>query len=276
MSIASTFVETPFGKFHVESTGQGKPVFFIHGGTASAREWRPVLEKLGKHARCIAMDRLGCGESDRSLQGYDRATLTKSLLALADALGFDRFGVVGQSFGGFWSLSLAFAAPERISRMVLVNSAGGPLTEDQIAARRQRQAEIRRTQTAEDASDAAREAAVERTIKMIFADPSKIPPTYRDDLRWQMERADAGQMGAVGEEFERMGKERYDVLKVPTLVVWGDADSMIPLANAHQLVAAIPGARYGGIPGVGHTCQIEAPDVFVALVGPFLDETAGA
>lgn len=178
MAIESTFVETPYGKFHVEATGQGKPVLFIHGGSASAR--------------------------------------------------------------------------------------------------RQRSAEIRRNQSAADSSEAAKEAAVDRTIASIFADPSKVPATFRDDLRWQNEQADPGQFGAVAEEFERIGKESYDRLTIPTLVVWGEADSMIPLANAQQLVAAIPGARYGGIPGVGHTCQIEAPKEFVAIVGPFLDETANA
>jgi len=66
MTIESSFVETEFGKFHVESAGQGAPWLFIQGGTASAREWRLVLPGLGDHVRCLAIDRLGCGESDRS------------------------------------------------------------------------------------------------------------------------------------------------------------------------------------------------------------------
>src|SRR5260370_35204433 len=55
------------------------PVLFVHGGTASAREWRPVLPLLAGHAECVAIDRLGCGESDRSARGYDRATITDGL-----------------------------------------------------------------------------------------------------------------------------------------------------------------------------------------------------
>jgi pimeloyl-ACP methyl ester carboxylesterase len=273
MALESEFVPTPYGTFHVESTGRGKPLLIIHGGTASTREWRPVLEPLGKHARCVAIDRLGCGESDRSTRGYDRATITKSLFALADALGFDRFGVMGQSFGSFWSLSMAFAVPERISRLVLVNSFGGPMTDEQIADRRAQMAANRPTASARDTSPAGVEAALDQTIAGIFADPTRVPPTYREDLRWQMERADGDQFGAIAEEVERLGRERYDLLKVPTLVVWGEADTMIPASVGQQTAAAIPGARYAGIPGVGHTCQIEAPDEFVAIVGPFLDET---
>jgi pimeloyl-ACP methyl ester carboxylesterase len=274
MAIAFSRVETPYGTFHVEATGHGKPVLFIHGGVASAREWRPVLEPLGEHARCIAMDRLGCGASDRSRKGYDRATLTRSLLALADALGLDRFGVVGQSFGGFWSLSLAFAAPSRISRIVLVNAAGGPLTEEELAARRARLAARREAPTPR--TDAEREAAIDQTINTIFANPRRVPASYRDDLRWQMLQADPAQAGAVDHEHERLAHERYDQLTVPTLVVWGEADALIPGDRGRRLAAAIPGARYAGLPGVGHTCQIEAPAEFVAAVAPFLDETAAA
>lgn len=270
--IESSVAETPYGKFHVEAAGEGEPVLFIHGGTASAREWRPVLESLGQHARCIAMDRLGCGASDRSRRGYDRATLTNSLLALADALGLDRFGVVGQSFGGFWSLSLAFAAPERVSRMVLVNSAGGPMSAEELAERRARMAA--RRQAAPPRSEAEREAAIERTMTTIFADPSQVPSSFRDDLRWQMEQADPAQAGAVDGEHERLARERYDLLTIPTLVVWGEADAMIVGDRGRRLAAAIPGARYAGLPGVGHTCQIEAPGEFVAAVAPFLDATS--
>ncbi len=272
MAIESSLVETPYGKFHLETTGRGKPVLFIHGGTASAREWRPVLEPLGEHARCIAMDRLGCGASDRSNRGYDRTTLTNSLLALADALGLERFGVVGQSFGGFWSLSLAFAAPERISRMVLVNSAGGPQTAEELAERRARMAA--RRQAASPRSEAEREAAIERTMTTIFADPRRVPSSFRDDLRWQMEHADPAQAGAVDDEHERLAQERYDLLTIPTLVVWGEADAMIVGDRGRRLAAAIAGARYVGLPGVGHTCQIEAPREFVAAVAPFFDATA--
>lgn len=272
MSVQRGFIETSHGKFHYEAAGTGKPMLLIHGGTASAREWRQMLEGLGQHAYCVAIDRLGCGASDRSRDGYSRETLTKSLLACADALGFDHFGVIGQSYGGFWSLSLAFAAPERISRMVLVNSAGGPLTEEDLAERRSHR---HRPPPATSSEEAARqlEAALDGTIKSIFADPSRVPATYREDLRWQMEQADPSQMNRASDEFARMSAEDYSKIKCPTLVVWGEADSMIPTSSGKRLAAAIPGARFAGIPGSGHTCQIETPAEFVAIVGAFLDET---
>lgn len=271
MAIESRFVETAYGTFHIETTGGDKPLLFIHGGTASAREWRPVLEAFGQHGHCVAMDRLGCGLSDRSTRGYGREPLTNSLFALADALGFDRFGVVGQSFGGFWALSMAFAHHERISRLVLVDSAAGPLTDEEIAEQENRWRA--RSQALRMPPEDGQEAAIDRTMATIFADPTRVPASFREDLRWQMEHADPAQAGGVDADRAAMARERYGQLAIPTLVVWGEADSMSPTERGRRLARAIPGARYVELPGVGHTVQIEAPEEFVAVVAPFIEET---
>jgi pimeloyl-ACP methyl ester carboxylesterase len=122
-------------------------------------------------------------------------------------------------------------------------------------------------------SEAEREAEIEKTVRTIFADPGRVPAEYRDYLRWQMGQADPAQAGAVANEFERMGRERYDRIACPTLIIWGEADSMNPPERGRRVVAAIPGARYAGLLGVGHTCQIEDPEGFIAALAPFLDET---
>ena len=264
-SINSRFLETEYGTFHVESAGRGAPVLFIHGGTASAREWRYVLPLLAEHAECVAIDRLGCGESDRSARGYDRATLTDSLFAVADALGWLSFAVVGQSFGGFWALSMAFAKPERITGMVIVNGAGGPMTEAELAAWEGRRAARRQT-TPSDPS-----AAIDAVMQEILANPGRVPRSFRDVLRFQTEHADPGQLDAVSGEFRRLAVAPYSELRMPTLVIWGEQDSMIPLERGHKLAEAIPGARFVGLPGVGHTCQVEAPREFAEALVPFLD-----
>jgi 3-oxoadipate enol-lactonase len=266
MVLRESLVPTPFGRFHVEETGAGAPVLFVHGGTASTREWRPVLTALGAHARCIAVDRLGCGLSDRSARGYGGRALTDSLLGLADALGLDRFGVVGQSYGGFFALALAQAAPERISRLVLVNSAAGPWTAEEWAALGAR--------LVRDPSAPAPEEQIEQTMRWIFADAARAPAGFRDDLRWQLERAAPGQIEAGRDDLVRMAAGPFDEIAGPTLVVWGEADPLFRPEMGRRLAAAIPGARYAALPGCGHTCQVECPDAFVAVVAPFLDQSA--
>jgi pimeloyl-ACP methyl ester carboxylesterase len=273
MSIESRFVSTPYGQFHAECVGAGAPWLFIHGGSASAREWRFVLPGLGEHANCVAIDRLGCGESDRSQRGYDRETLTASLFACADALGWDRFGVVGQSFGGFWGLSMAFAHPERLLGLIVVNGAGWPMSDVELA---QWVAHMKSRAThPEPTTDAEREAAIEQTMQEIFADQSRVPASFRDTLRWQAKHAAPGQFAAVADDWPGFVREPYGELRVPTLVVWGEADAMIPLERGHRLAEAIPNAQFVGLPGVGHTCQVEAPEEFVAAVAPFIDADRG-
>jgi pimeloyl-ACP methyl ester carboxylesterase len=255
------FVQTPHGRFHVEESGGGAPWLFLHGGTASTREWRPVLPQLGAHGRCVAVDRLGCGLSDRSAAGYGREHVTASLLACADALGFERFGVVGQSFGGFWALSMALAAPERVRGLVLVNAAAAPLTDQERAAMEERR---RAWASAPPVFD---DEQIERLIGLIFHDPQRVPASFRADARWQMEQAEGGQLDALGTPIER---DDFGRVAAPTLVVWGEQDSAFPPELGRRLADAMPGASYAGLPGCGHTCQIECPDAFVAAVGPFL------
>lgn len=272
MSVESFYVATPHGRYYVEAMGSGKPVLFIHGGTASAREWRWVLPALSAHARCVAPDRLGCGRSDRA-RSYDRGALTDGFLALADALGWDRFGVVGQSVGGLWALSVAFAAPERVSRLILVDSAVGPRTEAEIAERRARPPWFQLVKPWEEMDEAERSAEIDSTLARIFANPARVDPSYREDLIWQRGRADPQIPRLGGDLYESVARQRYDRIPCPTLVVWGEDDVMDPVAYGRRLAGAIPNARFVGLPGVGHTCQIEAPAEFVAAVAPFLDET---
>jgi pimeloyl-ACP methyl ester carboxylesterase len=267
MSIDSRFVPTAYGTFHVESAGAGTPVLFIHGGTASAREWRPVVSLLAPHAQCVAMVRLGCGESDRSARGYDRTTITDGLFALADALGWTQFAVVGQSFGGFWALSMAFARPERLTGLVVVNGAGGPMSDDEQAQWDARMAARRQSAPTDPASP----AAIDAVMNEIFADPSRVPASFREDLRFQAEHADQGQLGVLGAESRNLAAAPYGSLRMPTLVIWGEADTMITVERGRRLAEAVPGARFVGLPGVGHTCQVEAPAEFAAALVPFLD-----
>jgi len=275
-AIREHMVPTSYGTFHVEETGNGAPVLFLHGGTASAREWRTVLPVLGAHARCIAFDRLGCGASDRSVAGYDRDTVTRSLLACADALGLETFGVVGQSMGGFWALSLVAAAPDRVSHLVLVNSVGAPITEQERDAMRARMARSQNAERTQPPADPvlAREQELDCLVAFCFADPRRAPHSYRSDAVWHTERADPAQMAAVRSELQRKGQGSYEHITCPTLVIWGESDAAMPPERGKRLAEAIPGARFVGLPGCGHLCQVECPDAFINALAPFLDDMA--
>jgi pimeloyl-ACP methyl ester carboxylesterase len=162
---------------------------------------------------------------------------------------------------------MAFPHPERLTALVVVDGAAGPIDDREIDEWEQRRA-------ARPPAPADVEGYVDYTMKQIFANPSRVPASFRDDLRFQFEHAATGQVDAVAED--RRTVMPYGSLRMPTLVVWGEEDSMTPPARGRRLAEAIPGARFVGLPGVGHTCQVEAPAEFVAAVAPFLDALAGS
>jgi pimeloyl-ACP methyl ester carboxylesterase len=274
MALESSFVATPYGTFHVEATGTGKPLLFLHGGTSSTRTWHRMLERLGKHAFCVAVDRLGCGLSDRA-KSYHQDDLTAGMYALADALRWDRFGVVGASAGGWQAIAMTVARPERISRLVLVDALAGPMSDEQVTEWR-----ARRPSGQVPADPAEIDAAIESGIPIEYADVSRVNSTMRDNFRWQLEQVDPTMLPKIFDQepelFQRIARERYDSLHLPTLVIWGKADAILPAEWGTRLTAAIPGSRYVELPGVGHNPHNETPDEFVAVVAPFLDATTGA
>ena len=162
---------------------------------------------------------------------------------------------------------MAFAQPKRLTGLVVVDGAAGAIDEQEIGEWEKRWAA--RPQPPTDV-----ERYVDFTMQQIFADPSRVPASFRDDLRFQFEHAAPGQIDAVAED--RRTVMPYASLRMPTLVVWGEQDSMAPPARGRRLAEAIPGARFVGLPGVGHTCQVEAPAEFVAAVAPFLNGLAGS
>src|SRR5712692_2597607 len=92
-------------------------------------------------------------------------------------------------------LSMAFAHPDRLTGLVFVNGAGGPLTDEELAQWGNRTAE--------------REALIEQTMQQIFADPARVPPSFRDDLRWQADHAAPGQLAAVAGDRASLSREAY-------------------------------------------------------------------
>jgi pimeloyl-ACP methyl ester carboxylesterase len=270
MALESSFITTSYGTFHVEATGTGKPLLFLHGGSSSTRTWHRVLDRLGQHASCVAVDRLGCGLSDRA-KSYRQDDLTAGMFALADALPWDRFGVVGASAGGWQAIAMAVARPERISRLVLVDALAGPMSDEQVAEWRSRRP---------SGPAPADPAEIESGIAIEYADVSRVNATMRDNFRWQREHVDPTMLLKIFDQepelFQRIAHERYDSLHLPILIIWGGADAILPAEWGTRLAAAIPGSRYAELPGIGHNPHNEAPDEFVASVAPFLDATANA
>ncbi len=124
----SRLIETPSGKYHAMVAGAGKPVFLLHGASQanSWHTWDKNIAALAEHSQVYALDLLGYGESDPAPAERDTLGQAAGLLELLDALQLPGASWVGVSWGGLLAQTIAIQAPERVDKLVLVDSAFDP------------------------------------------------------------------------------------------------------------------------------------------------------
>lgn len=135
----SQFISTPSGKFHAKVAGAGVPTLLIHGASVehnSWRTWEKNIDALAKVVRVYALDLLGYGESDKPEPRLDARGEAKALSELCDAEKFGRANLIGLSWGGGIAQIIATTVPERVNKLVLVDSSY-PKSEEMLARLRQ-------------------------------------------------------------------------------------------------------------------------------------------
>jgi pimeloyl-ACP methyl ester carboxylesterase len=124
-AVRGTYLQTSAGQVHAVTAGasSGTPVLLLHQTPRSADEYREVLVALGRYRRLVALDTLGYGASDPPQAVHSIEAYADGVLAAADALGADRFDLVGHHTGGVVAIEVAARAPERVGRLVLSSTA---------------------------------------------------------------------------------------------------------------------------------------------------------
>jgi pimeloyl-ACP methyl ester carboxylesterase len=125
-TFTSRYVDTAELRLHAVIGGEGPPLLLVHGWPQNWYAWRLLMPELARDFEVIAVDQRGMGLSDKPQDGYDTGTLAGDLVALMDALGHERFAVVGHDTGYFISYALAADHPDRLNRLV-VAEVPGPL-----------------------------------------------------------------------------------------------------------------------------------------------------
>lgn len=121
----SRLIDTASGKIHVQVAGTGPAVLLIHGRSVDLNSWKTWdknIDALAEHSRVYALDLLGYGESDKPHPLLDARGQAKSLLQLLDAENIEKASLIGLSWGGMIAQVVVGTAPERVSRLVLVDS----------------------------------------------------------------------------------------------------------------------------------------------------------
>jgi len=127
-TFTSRFVDTGELRLHAVVGGEGPPLLLVHGWPETWYAWRLVMPALARDFEVIAVDQRGIGLSDKPAGGYDTGTQARDLIALMDALGHERFAVVGHDTGFAISYALAADHPDRVERVALLEIPGSPGT----------------------------------------------------------------------------------------------------------------------------------------------------
>lgn len=246
-------------RLHIEDNGTGAPaLLFLHYWGGSSRTWRHVIAALGEDFRTVAVDQRGWGESEAPDSGYTLADLADDAQGVIDALGLDRYILVGHSMGGKVAQLLASRRPSGLAGLVFV--APSPPSPLDLPY------EVRQGMVGAYADRASIIAAVEQVLAANRLDPEDLDAVIADSLRGAPAAKVAWPLAASQEDITAAVAE----ISVPVLVISGEEDRVDPPAVLTQeLLTRIPQAKLHRLPGIGHLSPLEAPRDVADLIRTF-------
>lgn len=259
----SQFVEIGGGTVvHLRDEGprDALPIILLHGSNADLHTWQPWTEALREDYRVIRFDQVGHGLTGGDPgEDYSVANYVADIDEVADALGLERFVLGGNSMGGGHTLAYALEHPDRLIGMVLVDAAGAPV-------RREGGGNLAFTLAAMPGvgnvmSQLLPRSLVERSLSQSVSNQAVVTPEAVDRY-WEMARY-PGNRAATRARFSRglssYSEEEIGSLDIPTLIMWGTEDALIPLDAGKWLDARLPQSTLVAYDGIGHLPQEEAP-----------------
>jgi pimeloyl-ACP methyl ester carboxylesterase len=262
--------------------GSGPVLLLIHGMGGTFENWHAVIEPLARQHTVIAPDLPGHGRSAPGGGDYSIGALAAGLRDLLVALGHERATLVGHSLGGGIAMQFAYQFPETTERLVLVSSGGlGHEVSLLLRAAALPGAELFIAATATLGSTVG--AALARGLRLVGvrpnADVSEVARGYASlsdrDRRAAFLATLRGVIDTGGQRVHA-GDRHYLDEGMPTLIIWGDRDPIVPLHHGQNAHEAIPGSRLEVFTGVGHLPQLEAPGRFIAVLEQFIAENEPA
>ena len=245
-----------------ERAGDGPTLVLLHGFTHDSRAWWPQLESLSGQFTVIAWDAPGAGQSADPPETFGIGDWADCLAGFLDAVGVQRAHIVGLSWGGLLAQEFYRRHSALVLSLVLADTYAGwkgslpePIPEERLAA------------CLRDASLPPGDF-VPRYLPGMFGDSPS--PEVRDGLARIMSDFHPFGFRLMATALAHADtRDLLPTIRVPTLLVWGDADARSPLAVAHQMHDAIPGARLAVLSGAGHVSNLEEPAQFNAQVRNF-------
>jgi pimeloyl-ACP methyl ester carboxylesterase len=258
------------------TAGEGPPLLLLHGVGDNAFDWQWVMPALAHTYQVYALDLPGSGGSAKPLPDYSPAFFASFTTAFLDALGVERAAVVGNSLGGLVGLRLALSDPERVAALGLVSS-GGLGREVTYALRSLALPGYGKLAVA---WSKRRPGALQRALgrsALLFARPWRVPREWIKE-QYRLARLPGfleAQLATLRAQVGLRGQrevlvDRLSHLRVPTLVVWGVRDRVLPYSQGQEAAARLPEGSLELVPDCGHAPHVEQPERFASGLGEFL------
>ncbi|MFM8659057.1 MAG: alpha/beta fold hydrolase [Candidatus Nitrosotenuis sp.] len=256
------FVTVRGSRIRYLKEGSGKKnLILIHGLGASAERWEQIIPHLGKYFTLYVPDLIGFGLSDKPSIDYTTDLFAKFIASFLDELGIGDVTVIGSSLGGQVAVEYASENQERVEKLILVSPAGA----------------MKQSTPALDAYIMAAlypdSASAKNAFLTMTGNNKEISQSTIDGFvqRMLLPNAKYAFMSTIlGLKNAPEISAKLAVLDIPTLVIWGELDQVIPVKYAEYFVQKIRDCRFYQMEGCGHTPYVENPKEFSKLVLDFL------
>jgi 3-oxoadipate enol-lactonase len=250
---------------HFETSGSGQPLLLIHGFPLSSRMWIGQLAALGGQAQVLAPDLPGFGDSPIQDTTYSVERYAEDCAAVLDALDLlQPVAVGGLSMGGYIALAFARLFPERVGALLLISTRAGADSPEGKANREKSIAGVK-----EHGASASTDAMYPKLLAP--ANYEQNPAAAAEARALMATASPPGIIAALSAMRDRLdATPLLDHLDVPTLIVHGKDDQLIPPSEAEAMAAAIKGSQLHLIANAGHLPNIEQPQEFNRILSNFL------
>ncbi|MBP6003329.1 MAG: alpha/beta hydrolase [Pyrinomonadaceae bacterium] len=260
-------------KVHYQEKGTGTPLVLIHGYASSTFTWKDMIEPLSRKYRVIAIDLKGFGFTDKPDGDYSRRAQAMIVGHLLEQLNIEKAWICGNSMGGETAINLALQFPNRVAGLVLIDAAG-----------------LNVPGTATLVPAYLRNPLLNRALSAIALTSDKLVregliKSYFDDTKIGDDRVAAyyrpltsrgGQLAALRArtQFGEFPIEaELGEIDVPTLLIWGRQDELIPVEAGTRMNSAIKNSKLEIIEECGHVPQEERPEVVVGMINAFIPQS---
>jgi pimeloyl-ACP methyl ester carboxylesterase len=263
-----------------QAAGDGPLLLLLHGITSTSEAWREVMPALAEQYTVIAPDMIGHGRSAKPRGDYSLGAYAAGVRDLIAVLGFESGSVVGHSLGGGIAMQFAYLFPEHVERLALICSGGlgkevHPLLRAATLPGSEWVLPFLAPEWAMNAGSAVNSVASKLGLEA--------PPDVAEFARGFSTLVHEGARDAfidtmrsvIGPEGQRVSAmdRLYLADQIPFLMIWGDADPVIPVEHGRRAHEVVAHSRYVEIEGSGHWPMLDAPERIVSELTTFMEET---